>query len=74
MNWMLVSESRDEKLRCVGVYATKKAANFIKRNREGKRDGNSYEVIESNSPLRPESSWKVDKHLDYLSSKNQEPA
>mgnify|MGYP003129759277 CR=1 FL=1 len=74
MNWMLISETRDEKFRCVGVYATKEAANFIKRNKEGRKDGSRYEVIESNSNLRPESSWKVDKHLEHLSSKNQEPA
>lgn len=71
MNWMLISESHDEKIRCIGVYATERAANFIKRNKEGRKDGNEYQVIESDSPLRPESAWKVDKHLEYLDSKNQ---
>ena len=71
MNWMLVSESRDESKRCVGVYATKEAANFIKRNKEGRKDGLQYEIIESDSSLRPESSWKVDSHLKHLASKNQ---
>lgn len=72
MNWMLVSESLDNRLTCIGVYATLKAAKFIKRNKEGKKDGCRYKIIKSDSSLRPETSWKVDKYLESLRSLNPE--
>lgn len=71
MNYLLLKKHLlTDKIRIKGVYATENAVNFIKSKLESRKrqEPAQYIIEHTNKPLRPESSYKVDKYLFTLST------
>ena len=69
MNYLLLKKHLpSESIRIKGIYATKKAVEFIKNKLESRKEKEEDEFIiePTELPLRPESSHRVDKYLSTL--------
>lgn len=69
MNYLLLKKHLpSENQRIKGIYATENAVKFIKSKLESRprQEMVQYTIEPTNEPLRPESSYKVDKYLCTL--------
>lgn len=75
MNYLLLKKHLPSKaIRNKGIYATIDAVNFIKSKLESRKlQGPVQYLIEATKePLKPESSYKVDRYLSTLSTNQPE--